>query len=187
VAIPPAAYADNNRGRRRLGPALVADHHHPDLIAISVATGAPPTPSGHHGGGKIAVASDLGVGNRANAQAQVSGDEIFVTTDSLNVSDTTAYGTGTGNTGKVIRIALATGSTTSSTDVAGGAGSVDVKDGAAYIASGKSTQTVTAGTAPGPRPERRPSSAAHPVDRRVAAHGVTMPSDCEPRSQTRPK
>ncbi len=134
------------------------------LISISVSSAATSTPlSATTAGGKIAIASSLGAGNRANAQAQVSGDEIFVTTDSLNVGDTTAYGTGTTDTGKVIRIALATGNTTSTTDVAGGAGSVDVKSGAAYIASGKSTRTVTAGTATGTAVEKAPAFSAERI------------------------
>jgi hypothetical protein len=120
------------------------------LIAISVSATSSTAPlSATTASGKIAIASNLGAGNRTGSQAQVAGDEIFVTTDTLNVGDRTAYGTGTSNTGKVFRIALATGSATSTTDVAGGAGSVDVKSGAAYIASGKSTRTITAGTASG--------------------------------------
>ena len=43
------------------------------------------------------------------------------------------------------------------------AGSVDVKSGAAYVASGKSTRTVTAGTATGTAVETTPEFSAERI------------------------
>ena len=165
VALASGGYADNSTAAGSgstltWSPTTTTQY----LISVAVTSAATSTPlSATTAGGKIAIASSLGAGNRANAQAQVSGDEIFLTTDTLNVSDTTAYGTGATNTGKVVRIALATGTTTSTTDVAGGAGSVDVKSGAAYVASGKSTRTVTAGTATGTAVETTPEFSAERI------------------------
>ena len=165
VALASGGYADNSTAAGSgstltWSPTTTTQY----LISVAVSSAATSTPlSATTAGGKIAIASSLGAGNRANAQAQVSGDEIFLTTDTLNVSDTTAYGTGATNTGKVVRIALATGTTTSTTDVAGGAGSVDVKSGAAYVASGKSTRTVTAGTATGTAVETTPEFSAERI------------------------
>ncbi|HEU5055033.1 MAG TPA: hypothetical protein VFU21_00850 [Kofleriaceae bacterium] len=165
VAVASGGYADNTTAAGAgsnlpWSPTTTSQY----LISISVSTSATSTPlSATVAGGPIAIASNLGAGNRVGSQAQVSGDEIFLTTDTLNVGDTTAYGTGASDTGKIFRIALATGSTTSSTDVAGGAGSVDVSAGAAYIASGKSTRTVTAGTAPGAAVETAPEFSAERI------------------------
>ena len=165
VAVASGGYADNTTAAGAgsdlpWSPTTTSQY----LISISVSSTSSTAPlSATVAGGKIAIASNLGAGNRVGSQAQVSGDEIFLTTDTLNVGDRTAYGTGTSDTGKVIRVALATGSTTSSTDVAGGAGSVDVSGGAAYIASGKATRTVSAGTAPGAAAESAPEFTAQRI------------------------
>jgi type IV pilus assembly protein PilY1 len=158
VAVGSGSYADNssNSGTGTTlawSPATTSQY----LIGISLASAPATTPlTATTPSGLVRIASDLGAGVRVNAQAQVSGDEIFLTTESLNANDITAYGVGATDTGKVLRIALATGTTTSSTDVAGGAGAVDVSGGAAYIASGKSTRTVTSGTSAGVTVEKTP-------------------------------
>jgi hypothetical protein len=91
------------------------------------------------GGFKI----DLGVGNRAFAQAAVAGNELFIVTDSDDVNSQ-AFGLG-GASGTLSRYSLSDTSSPALVDstLAGGAGSVDVTaDGTVYVGSGKSAKKI---------------------------------------------
>jgi hypothetical protein len=150
VAIVSGGYADNSSASGS-GTTLVWSPSTTNqyLIAVSLTTPATSVPlTSTSIGANIVLATNLGAGNRASSAATISGDEIFVTTDSQNINDTAAYGTGAAS-GTVVRIALVGGATRSSTTVAGGAGSVDAVAGTAYIASGRSTRSLAADAASG--------------------------------------
>src|SRR5262249_6070856 len=91
---------------------------------------------------------DLGTGQLNYSQAQVVGDQIFLTTDNTDVNAST-YGTG-GNTGKVHVMDLS-GGNTSTVVVMGGAASVGRSGTTIYAASGeKAQQLSTAATSSEP-------------------------------------
>ncbi len=155
VAVASGGYADD-LGASGTGTSLTwsPSSTHQYLVSISLMSAPTSTPlSSTSSGGLIHLATDLGAGNRVYSQAQVSGDEIFVTTDSASVNDFSSYGTDTSSSGQVVRVSLDTGTVSSSIVVVGGAGSVDVSSGSAYVASGNATQTATSGTASGTRVE----------------------------------
>lgn len=82
---------------------------------------------------------DLGVGNRASAQAIVAGNELFIVTDSSDVNAST-YGLD-GPTGLLSRYSLDSGGQVGpSVVIAGGAASVDVLSGVVYSGSGRQAQ-----------------------------------------------
>ncbi len=164
VVVASGGYADD-AGASGTGTALTWSPAttHQYLISISLLTTPTSTPlSSTSAGGLIHVATDLGAGNRVYSQVQVAGNDVFVTTDSASINDLSSYGTGDTSSGKVIRIGLDTGTLASTVVVVGGAGSVDVSSGSAYVASGNSTQTATTGTASGTRVELD-STTASPV------------------------
>ncbi len=94
-----------------------------------------------YGGERLFVIS-LGVGQRAYSQAVISGNELFVTTDSGDVN-ASSYGTTTG-TGQLTRYKLdGSSSPVYITGIGGGASSADVTaTGVAHIGSGDSARKV---------------------------------------------
>ncbi len=85
---------------------------------------------------------DLGVGNRVFAQAVVSGNELFVVTDTGDVNAAN-YGATGSPTGTLQRISLSTGSTVGTgTSIAGGGSAVDAKGGMVHVGSGNATKKV---------------------------------------------
>lgn len=91
---------------------------------------------------------DLGSGDKGFAQVVVIGNEIFVTTDSSNVNESTYGATGT-NTGKVYKATL--GPTVTAYDtvvsVRGGAGSVARSGTAVYASASDKSQRLGADAA----------------------------------------
>lgn len=83
---------------------------------------------------------NLGAGQLGYSQAQVIGDQIFLTTDTTDVNATT-YGTG-GSTGTLHRIDLSGGSATTAV-IMGGAASVGRSGTTTYAASGAYAQELS--------------------------------------------
>jgi hypothetical protein len=89
---------------------------------------------------KLAWKIDLAAGDKAFAQAVIVGDQLFVTTDSTDVNSTTFGGTASG---KLYRMDLANGGTSSSVVISGGAGSIASNGTTLYASSGKSVAQIS--------------------------------------------
>ncbi len=107
---------------------------------------------------------DLTAGQIGYSQAQVIGDQIFLTTDSTDVNATT-YGTG-GSTGKLHRIDLAGGNATV-VAIMGGAASVGRSGTTTYAASGDGAQTTSLSAASSEPTEGVNTGAQSKVTRRL--------------------
>ena len=83
---------------------------------------------------------NLGAGQLSYSQAQIIGDQIFLTTDSTDVN-ATSYGTG-GDTGKLHRMDL-TGASATVVSIMGGAASVGRSNTTTYAASGEKAQQLS--------------------------------------------
>jgi hypothetical protein len=85
---------------------------------------------------------DLGVGNRVFSQLTVSGNEVFVVTDSEDANDLATWGAA-GDTGMLRRYSLSTGAQKGAVvTLSGGASAVDVNEGVAFAGSGTGAQKV---------------------------------------------
>jgi hypothetical protein len=100
------------------------------MVSVAVdPAGTPPLNEGS-GGGDIAFAVDLGVGQRVFSQAVISGGELFVTSDNTDVNDS-GFGLDD-DTGTLTRIVLATGTVADSHSIQAGAASVDATGGRVF-------------------------------------------------------
>lgn len=82
---------------------------------------------------------NLGIGNRASAQAVVAGNEIYIVTDNSDVN-AADYGLA-GNSGTLSRYSLSGGTAiTAGVSIPGGGSSVDVANGVVHSGSGKAAQ-----------------------------------------------
>ncbi|HTJ45776.1 MAG TPA: hypothetical protein VL463_26920 [Kofleriaceae bacterium] len=84
---------------------------------------------------------DLGVGTRAYGQAVVSGNEIYVTSDTADINNP-LYGVNEIGTGQVTRVNLSSGLIVATQSTATGAAAVDVAQGVVYTGNGAGTQTA---------------------------------------------
>jgi hypothetical protein len=84
---------------------------------------------------------DLGAGQRVYGQAVVSGNDLFVVSDTADVNDP-LYNLIATNTARLSRISLATGATASTAVILQGAAAVDVQGGVAYTGNGASSQKM---------------------------------------------
>jgi hypothetical protein len=107
---------------------------------------------------------DLGAGKLAYSQAQIIGDQIFLTTDTTDVNATT-YGTG-GDTGKLYRMDLSGGSS-ATVAIMGGAAGVGRHDTTTFAASGDKAQQLSLGAATSTPNESVNGAAASKVTRRL--------------------
>ena len=78
----------------------------------------------------LAWSVDLGFGERVYGQAVIAGGEMYVTSDRTDVNDS-GYGL-EANTGKLTRLALATGAVKDSRIIHSGAASADASAGKVY-------------------------------------------------------
>jgi hypothetical protein len=78
----------------------------------------------------LAWSVDLGFGQRVYAQATIAGGELYVTSDRTDANDT-GYGLES-DTGKLTRIALATGAVKDTRTIHSGAASADASGGKVY-------------------------------------------------------
>jgi hypothetical protein len=124
--------------------ALLTETQYAVAIVADPATGnAPINESGTTFGTDRAFVADLGT-NRAFSQAQVSGNELFVTTDSTDVNLAT-YGTTGVSTGQLRRYSLTTGAQKGGAiTIAGGASSTDVSNPGSrvHVGSGSQAQKI---------------------------------------------
>jgi hypothetical protein len=112
------------------------------VVAFSADPAANLVPISESGGNPYLILSvDLGPGERAYGQAVVSGNELFVVSDSADVNDS-LYGYTTTNTATLSRINLGTGAVVATQGVADGAASVDMVGGKAFSANGGQTQVI---------------------------------------------
>ncbi len=88
---------------------------------------------------KLAWKIDLASGDKAFAQAVIIGDQLFVTTDSTDVNGSTFGGTASG---KLYRMDLANGGTSSSLVISGGAGAIASNGTTLFASSGKSVAQI---------------------------------------------
>ncbi|MFN0248199.1 MAG: hypothetical protein ACKV2T_15010 [Kofleriaceae bacterium] len=137
--------------------------------AVAVAIDTPPasvvldettTPSANG----LRFVYDLTAGQLGYSQAQVIGDQIFLTTDSTDVN-ATSYGTG-GDTGRLHRIDLA-GANPSVVAIMGGAASVGRSNTTVYAASGDKAQQVSLSAASADPTEGINGGAQSKVTRRL--------------------
>jgi hypothetical protein len=119
--------------------------HYMVSAAIEASTSNAPITESSSANADRAFVQSLGVDNRGTAQAVVSGDEVFVVTDSSDFNDASTYGATA--TGALRRFRLDTGSQLgTSVVIAGGGSSIDVTAaGDVHIGSGQSAQKVAAG------------------------------------------
>ncbi|MCE9574275.1 MAG: hypothetical protein K8W52_14100 [Deltaproteobacteria bacterium] len=153
VGAPPTVYYDHGDGALSLA---IASGGYVDPVASSWAPSAehqyvvgfaalPPAASvpirdtGSNASRRFSL--DLGAGERVYGQAVVSGNEIYVVTDSADVNDP-LYGVNELDTATLRRISLTTGLTVSSTVLAVGAAPVDVQGGVVHTGNGATAQTL---------------------------------------------
>lgn len=116
-------------------------------VSLEAAAGSLPITDdpGNDFGGARAFMIDLGPGQRVFSQVVVSGDELFVLSESEDVNLPT-YGF-TANTGTLTRYDLGDGSVKSTQTVASGSGGLDVgADGSAVVTGSGGTVTLDAPT-----------------------------------------
>jgi hypothetical protein len=119
-------------------------------VAISLATPASPAPpttlplTETSGAPYVPIKIDFAAGEKAFAQAQVVGDQIFFVTDSADVNSDT-YGTNNTNTGKVYQVGVGSTTVINTTTTRGGAGSVGVSGTNVYASSSDKTQQLANG------------------------------------------
>jgi hypothetical protein len=119
-------------------------------VAVSLATPVtPPAPTTlpldeSSGAPYVPIKIDFGTGEKAFAQAQVVGDQIFFVTDNADVNSDT-YGTNNTNTGKVYQVGVGSTTVINTTTTRGGAGSVGVSGTNVYASSSDKTQQLANG------------------------------------------
>jgi hypothetical protein len=110
---------------------------------VSIALDAPgPYPIAETATARLAVARDLGSGERGFAQVLVVGDELFATTDNTDVNSST-YGTSGATTGHMLAYDVA-GATATTVVVRGGAGSLASSGTTLFSSSSDRQQQLTA-------------------------------------------
>lgn len=154
VGVPPALFSEGGIQHAIVGTGsfndLTGDSWHGNAtqyaVAVSLNTPTADAPLNQGSGTpNVRFVLTFGAGERAQAQALVVGEEIFITTDSTNPNSAN-YGVSSTNTGKVYRVGTATGASTGATVVVrGGAGSA-VANGANVMVGGAS-QGAAVGTA----------------------------------------
>ncbi len=147
VAVVTGGYADPTVATWSL---LTANQFAVSIVGDPNVANAPIDEAGTTFGTDRAFVADLGT-NRAFSQAIVSGNELFVTTDSTDVNLAT-YGTSGLSTGQLRRYSLSTGAQKGSAIVvAGGASSTDVSTPGAvvHVGSGSQMQKVNVETTGG--------------------------------------
>ncbi len=84
-------------------------------------------------------------GDKAFAQPVIIGGEVFITTDSIDINDSSATGFGAAavNTGRVYRLRLTDGAVQSTSVVRGGAGSVASDGTTVYVVTKDKAQQLT--------------------------------------------
>lgn len=107
---------------------------------------------------------DLGLGQLNYSQAQIIGDQIFLTSDNTDVN-ATSYGTG-GDTGKLHRIDL-NGANAATVVVMGGAASIGRSGTTTYAASGDKAQQLSLSAASNEPTEGVNSGGSSKVERRL--------------------
>lgn len=143
VAFGSGGYADPNE----TSWSPETEHQYVISVSLEAAAGSLPVtddPDNDFGGAR-AFMIDLGAGQRVFSQVVVSGDELFVLSESEDINLPT-YGFGS-NTGTLTRYDLGDGSVKSTHTVASGSGGLDVgADGSAVITGSGGTVTLDAPT-----------------------------------------
>jgi hypothetical protein len=113
-------------------------------VAVSLTTPTSPAPPAtlplteNSGAPYVPVKIDFAAGEKAFAQAQVVGDQIFFTTDTADVNSDT-YGTNNTNTGKVYQAAVGSSTVITTTTTRGGASYVGVSGNNVYTSGSDKT------------------------------------------------
>ena len=164
IGAAPTIYADQANGRMHIAVVtggyadptvatwslLTANQYAVSIVADPNSGVTPIDEAGTTFGTDRAFVADLGT-NRAFSQAIVSGNELFVTTDSTDVNLAT-YGTTGVSTGQLRRYSLSTGTQKGATIVvAGGASSADVSTpgSVVHVGSGRQMQKINVETTGG--------------------------------------
>ena len=148
LGVAPAIYSDG--GKNALFIAMVSGGYFDpaalmlwsagtqQVVGIALATATAATPLTENS--TLALEINLGANEKGFSQARVIGTQLFLTTDSTDVNQTT-FGTGSASTGHLYSINLTTGTSTSVV-IAAGAGSVASTDTTVFSSSGRHIERI---------------------------------------------